>query len=85
MKHSITYRGTEKYNSDFLTCYASILVYLLVISVTSRGYNMQTVVYKSIAPLLYMKSGSLSPLAQLLVTIYALEKSVFPLYRMAEK
>lgn len=47
---------------------------------------MQTVVYKSIAPSLYMKSCSLSPLlAQLPITIYALEKSMFLLYRKAGK
>lgn len=39
---------------------------------------MQTVVYKNIAPLLYMKSCSLSPLlAQLLITVYALGKLCF--------
>lgn len=60
VKHSITYRGTEKCNSDFLNCYSNILVYLLVINMPSRGYNMQTLVYKSLAPVLYMKSCSLS-------------------------
>lgn len=76
----------QKNVTDFLNCYSNILIYLLVINMTSRGYNMQTVVCRSIAPLLYMKSLSLSPLlAQLPIIIYALEKSMFLLYRMAGK
>lgn len=44
---------------------------------TPRGYIMQTVVNKTIAPLLYVSSCSLSLLAQLLITINALEKLCF--------
>lgn len=57
-KHSITYRGTDKCN--FLYCYSNILAYLLVTNMPSRGYNVQILVYKSLAPLLYTKSCSLS-------------------------